>query len=26
VPDVGYVTIPDNLYQQQLAKIQPYLP
>lgn len=26
VPDVGYVTIPDNLYQQQVAKIQPYLP
>lgn len=26
VPDVGYVTLPDDLYQEQVAKIEPFLP
>jgi len=26
VPDVGYVTIPDDLYAAQLAKLAPFLP
>ena len=26
VPDVGYVTIPDDVYQAQVAKLAPFLP
>jgi phosphate transport system substrate-binding protein len=26
VPDVGYVTMPDDLYQAQVAKVTPFLP
>lgn len=26
VPEVGYVTLPDDLYQAQVAKIEPFLP
>ena len=26
VPEVGYVTMPDDLYQEQAAKIEPFLP
>lgn len=26
VPEVGYVTMPDDLFQEQVAKIEPFLP
>jgi hypothetical protein len=26
VPEVGYVSMPDTLLQEQLAKIAPFLP
>ncbi|MDO9444399.1 MAG: PstS family phosphate ABC transporter substrate-binding protein [Dehalococcoidia bacterium] len=26
VPDVGYVTLPENLHQEQMAKVTPFLP
>jgi phosphate transport system substrate-binding protein len=26
VPEVGYVTMPDDLFQDQVAKIEPFLP
>jgi hypothetical protein len=26
VPEVGYVTMPDDLFQEQVAKIAPFLP
>lgn len=26
VPDVGYVTLPENLYQEQVGKVSPFLP
>jgi len=26
VPDVGYITLPENLYQEQVAKVTPFLP
>ncbi len=26
VPDVGYVTLPEALYQEQVAKVAPFLP
>jgi phosphate transport system substrate-binding protein len=26
VPEVGYVTMPDDLLQEQLAKVDPFLP
>ena len=26
VPEVGYVTMPDDLLQEQLAKLEPFLP
>ncbi|MDA1010148.1 MAG: PstS family phosphate ABC transporter substrate-binding protein [Chloroflexi bacterium] len=26
VPEVGYVTLPDDLFQSQLAKLEPFLP
>ncbi|HWO93166.1 MAG TPA: PstS family phosphate ABC transporter substrate-binding protein, partial [Dehalococcoidia bacterium] len=25
VPEVGYITLPDDLYQEQVAKIEPFL-
>ena len=26
VPEVGYVTLPDNLYDEQVAKVTPFVP
>ena len=26
VPEVGYITLPENLYQEQVAKVTPFLP
>jgi len=26
VPDVGYVTLPEDVYREQVAKIEPFLP
>lgn len=26
VPDVGYITLPENLYQEQVGKVSPFLP
>lgn len=26
VPEVGYITLPENLYQEQVAKVAPFLP
>ena len=26
VPEVGYITLPENLYQEQVAKVEPFLP
>jgi len=26
VPEVGYITLPEDLYQEQVAKVEPFLP